>query len=116
VAGCRDSVSLWDIAARRQVARLTSPRCPLPGQVIFSPDGTTLAIDASFGHGTYLYHAATRNQAATLPYPNPAGQYHFAARLAFSPDGTMLAVDDLCRQRPHPDEAEILAFIVAAVA
>ena len=67
----------------------------------FSPDGTTLAIDASFGYGTYLYRAATSNQAATLPYPNPAGQYHFAAGLAFSPDGTTLAVDDTDPSHDH---------------
>lgn len=54
-----------------------------------------MAIDVSFGYGTYLYHAATRNPVATLPYPDPPGQYHFAAGLVFSLDGTMLAVDDI---------------------
>ena len=111
-----DHVYLWDVAARRLAGAIAPPidraagnasiskdgtQYPAAGTydkstvAAFSPDGTTLAIDASFGYGTYLYHATTRNQAATLPYPYPPGQYHFAAGLVFSPDGTMLAVDDI---------------------
>ena len=106
-----DHAYLWDVPARRLIGAIAPPinvaagnasiskdgtPYPAPGafeQVItaaFSPDGTTLAIDASFGYGTYLYHAATKNQVATLPYP--ACQYHVAAGLVFSPGGTMLAV------------------------
>ncbi|MDR0345960.1 MAG: hypothetical protein LBI49_23185, partial [Nocardiopsaceae bacterium] len=112
-----DHAYLWDVAARRLTGTIAPPinvaagnasiskgpkgGGPYPGPGYFdksttaalSPDGTTLAIDVSFGYGTYVYHAATRNRVATLPYPYPAGRYHFAAGLVFSPDGTMLAVD-----------------------
>jgi len=120
--GADDHAYLWDVPARRLAGAIAPPidvaqgnasiskygtPYPAPGAfdqsttAAFSPDGTTLAIDASFGYGTYLYHAATRNQVATLPYPNPPGQYHFAAGLAFSPDGTMLAVDDTDPSHDH---------------
>jgi len=110
-----DHAYLWDVLARKLTGTIAPPidvaqgnasiskdgtPYPTPGAfdqsttAAFSPDGATLAIDASFGYGTYLYYAATRNQVATLPYPDPPGQYHFAAGLTFSPDGTMLAVDD----------------------
>jgi WD40 repeat protein len=116
--GANDHAYLWNVPARRLAATIAPPidvaqgnasiskgaadggPYPAPGAfdqsttAAFSSDGTTLAIDASFGYGTYLYNATTRDQAATLPYPYPPGQYHFAAGLAFSPDGSMLAVDD----------------------
>jgi len=108
-----DHAYLWDVPARRLASTIAPPidvaqgnasiskdgtPYPTPGAfdqsttAAFSPDGMTLAIDASFGYGTYLYNAATRNRVATLPYP--ACQYHDAAGLVFSPDGTMLAVGD----------------------
>jgi WD40 repeat protein len=108
-----DHAYLWDVPARRLIGAIAPPidvaagnasiskdgtPYPAPGAydqsttAAFSPDGTTLAIDASFGYGTYLYNAATRNQAAILPYP--AARYHTVQGLVFSPDGTMLAVDD----------------------
>jgi WD40 repeat protein len=108
-----DHAYLWDVPARRMIGAIAPPinvaagnasiskdgtPYPAPGTfdqgttAAFSPDGATLAIDASFGYGTYLYHSATRNQVATLPYP--ACQYHVAAGLVFSPGGTMLAVGD----------------------
>jgi WD40 repeat protein len=120
--GADDHAYLWDVPARRLAGAIAPPidvaqgnasvskygtPYPAPGAfdqsttAAFSPDGTTLAIDASFGYGTYLYYAATRNQVATLPYPNPPGQYHFAAGLAFSPDGTTLAVDDTDPSHDH---------------
>jgi WD40 repeat protein len=115
-----DHVYLWDVAARRLIGTIAPPidvaagnasiskygtPYPAPGAfdqvttAAFSPDGTTLAIEASFGYGTYLYHAATRNQVATLPYP--AGQFHVAAGLVFSPDATMLAVGDTDPSHDH---------------
>jgi hypothetical protein len=89
-----------DVAAGNDSISKEGRPYPAPGTfdqttiAVFSPDGTTLAVDASFGYGTYLYHAATRNLVATLPYPACQDHFHFAAGLAFSPDGTALAVDD----------------------
>lgn len=111
-----DSVYLWDVAARSLTGTIAPPvnaaagndsiskgsgdGGPYPGPgdfdksttAAFSPDGTTLAIDASFGYGTYLYRVATRKQIAALT--DPGGQFRFAAQVVFSPDGTMLAVTD----------------------
>jgi DNA-binding beta-propeller fold protein YncE len=118
--GADDHAYLWDVPARRLAATIAPPidvaqgnasiskdGTPYPAPGAFdqgttaacSPDGTALAIDASFGYGTYLYNAATRNQVATLTYP--AGQFHFAAGVVFSPDGTMLAVDDTDPSHDH---------------
>lgn len=108
-------VYLWDAATRRLTATIAPPinvaagnasiskdsadggPYPAPGDfpqnvnVAFSPDGTTLATDVSFGYGTYLYDVATRNRLATLTDP---GGWFWAPSAVFSPDGTMLAVTD----------------------
>jgi WD40 repeat protein len=118
--GADDHAYLWNVAARRltgtiapliNVAQGNAPiskdGTPYPAAgafdhsttAAFSPDGAALAIDASFGYGTYLYNAATRNRVATLTYP--VGQFHFAAQVAFSPDRTMLAVDDTDPSHDH---------------
>ncbi len=86
--GADDHIYLWDVPARRLAGTIAPPidvaqgnasipkdgtPYPAPGAfdqnttTAFSLDGTALAIDASFGYGTYLYNAATRNQVATLP-------------------------------------------------
>ena len=111
--GADDHAYLWDVAARRLTGTIAPPidvaqgnasiskdGTPYPAAgafdqsttAVFSPYGTTLAIDASFGYGTYLYSVATRNRVATLTYPG--GQFHFAAWVVFSPDGTTLAADE----------------------
>ncbi|MGH3251872.1 MAG: WD40 repeat domain-containing protein [Trebonia sp.] len=110
-AGADDHTYLWDTAIRKLTGTIAPPinvaqgnasiskdgtPYPVPGAfdrettAAFSPDGTTLAIDASFGYGTYLYDVAPRKLVATLTYPG--GQFHFAASVVFSPDGTMAAV------------------------
>jgi WD40 repeat protein len=118
-----DHAYLWDVPTRRLTGTIAPPinvaagnasiskgatdGGPYPGPgyfdksttVVFSPGGTTLAIDASFGYGTYLYNAATRTRVATLPYP--AHRFYVAAWVAFSPDGTMLAVDEMRSSRDH---------------
>jgi WD40 repeat protein len=122
-------VYLWDAATRRLTATIAPPintaagnafiskgsgdggPYPAPGDfpqrvnVAFSPDGTSLAIDANFGYGTYVYGVATRNRLGTLS--DPGGSFQ-APSAVFSPDGTMLAVTEnghtyVWRQpRPRP--------------
>lgn len=108
-----DHAYLWDVATRRLTATIAPPinvsqgnasiskdGTPYPAAgafdrattAVFSPDGTSVAIDASFGYGTYLYDAATGKRIATLTYPS--GRFHFAAGLAFSRDGTRMAVTE----------------------
>lgn len=97
VADCQeDSVSLWDIATRRWVGTLASPRCPDGAQVTFSPDGKTLALVSGYAPATCLWDMATRRE-TTLTDPGPGpGQNSQAvnAGAAFSPDGRTLAVSD----------------------
>jgi WD40 repeat protein len=115
-AGADDHTYLWNVATRRLTGTIAPPinaaqgnasiskggadggPYPAPGAfaravtAAFSPDGTILAVDASFGYGTYLYDLATRKRIAALTYAG--GRFHFAAPIAFSPDGTMLAVGE----------------------
>jgi eukaryotic-like serine/threonine-protein kinase len=111
--GVGDDAYMWDVADRRLAGTIAPPintaqgnasiskdGAPYPAvgafdhsiTAVFSPDGTILAVDASFGYGTYLYDAAARKQIAVLTYPS--GQFHFAAGVAFSPDGTMMTVTE----------------------
>jgi hypothetical protein len=97
VAGCGDSVALWDIATRRQVATLTSPRCPLAGQVTFSPDGRALALFGGravspngrrYHPAACLWNMATRRETTLTDPPLLADT---STQGAFSPGGTTLA-------------------------
>lgn len=108
-----DHAYLWDVATRRLTAVIVPPvnaaqgnasiskdgtPYPIAGAfdqsttVAFSPDAAIVAIDASFGYGTYLYDVATGTRVATLT--RPGGRPGFAAWIAFSPDGTMMAVTE----------------------
>jgi WD40 repeat protein len=100
VAGCGGGVSLWDVATRRRIATLTSPACPLGGQVAFSPDGGKLAffgdraVSLSGRHhrpATCLWDVAARRE-TTLTDPRLVA--FDATQGAFSPRGTTLAVAD----------------------
>jgi WD40 repeat protein len=97
VAECNDSVSLWDVATRRWIATLASTRCPDGGQVVFSPEGKTLALFSGRDPTTCLWDVATRRETTlTDPGPRPDPSYDMT-RGAFSPSGTTLAVADANR-------------------
>jgi WD40 repeat protein len=92
VAGCTGSVSLWDVATRRWIATLASGRCPDGGQVMFSPDGTTLALFSGSDPTACVWEVAARRE-TTLTDPGPRARLAFGGTGgAFSPGGTTLAV------------------------
>jgi WD40 repeat protein len=94
VAACNDSVSLWNVATRRWIATMASPRCPDSAQVLFSPDGTTLVLFSGRGPTTCLWHLGARRETTLIdPGPRPQGP-DLGTQGAISPGGTTLAVAD----------------------
>ena len=98
---------LWDLAAKRSIGKL--PPGPCRGgavQVLFSPDGKTLAVigslhsDGSRGGISCLWDVASGREVATFVVPlgpldpNGVAASGGAAGAAFSPDGTTLAIAD----------------------
>ncbi|CNF03717.1 WD40 repeat-containing protein [Mycobacterium tuberculosis] len=104
------TVRLWDVAARRQIGE------PLSGyELVFSPDGSTLATSAD---GTVrFWDVHTRRQIGA-----PLTGSGFVDSVAFSPDGhTLATVDengvrlwDVAARRqigkPFTDDTESVAF------
>jgi len=87
------STQLWDVATRSVTATLTSARCRgSDSQVLFSPDGSLLAVVGS-GH-TCLWDLAARRQIATVTTPSNYENAIGAVGAAFSPDGQTLAIAD----------------------
>jgi WD40 repeat protein len=79
-----NTVKLWDIATRREVATLSGHRNEV-SEIQFSPDGKTLAT--SSGDSTLkLWDVATRQELITF-----RGHKSWVNSVAFSPDGTILA-------------------------
>jgi len=85
----------WDPETRNEqenFAEHVSHKAGLtPRQLVFSPDGSLLTIDAHDPSGVMLVNAKSRNVAATLPSIN-------AHSYAFSPDGKLLAVGSTGRK------------------
>jgi WD40 repeat protein len=96
VAGCGDSIFLWDISARRWAGTLTSPRCPRGGPVVFSPDGSKLARFSGAGLTTCLWNLATRRE-TTLTDPGPRPYVAWTQGALGGPGGGTLAVADTTR-------------------
>ena len=79
-----NTVCLWDVATREQIAVLsghTNPVC----SVVFSPDGTLLA-SGSWDDTVRLWNVATHEQVALL-----SGHTFFVFSVDFSPDNSLLA-------------------------
>ena len=83
-SGSYDTVRLWDVASRQQVAVLEG-HTGLVHPEAFSPDGTTLA-SGSRDKTVRLWDVASGQQVAVLE-----GHTEGVGSVAFSPDGTTLA-------------------------
>ena len=83
LASADTKIYLWDVATRRVVATLTDPQFHYAGDLAFSPDGKTLAIENS--PDLYLWNAVSRRVVVTLTTPSGLSSP------AFSPDGKILA-------------------------
>lgn len=81
-------LKLWDVASGRELAHLGKG----DGQVIFLPDGKTLAAEIS--NSVTFWDLATRRPRHTVKCEG-------IDKLAISPDGKVLAI----RTRPPDDEA-----------
>jgi WD40 repeat protein len=84
------SVSLWDVGADKERARLSGLEGPL-WAAVFSPDGRSLVTVGSAPDGrgpapVRLWDAVTGRERARLPAPHRGG-----ASVAFAPDGRTLA-------------------------
>jgi WD40 repeat protein len=99
---------LWDVATGRWTGTLASPQCQDTGgqvsftagerspaaQVLFSPDGKTLAVVGAVNGDTCLWNLATMRQTAVLAEPADPGSFAGVTGGAFSPDGKILAIGD----------------------
>ncbi len=108
----RSTVRLWDTATRRTHAVLDEGLTHV-GEVVFSPDGRTLALTTDIR--AQLWDVRTRRPRITLPD-------HFVNAMVFSPDGrTLVTVGDGLRlydprtgrpraELPKAEEGSALAF------
>jgi WD40 repeat protein len=84
------STYLWGIAAGRRTGVLPPGSCRGgAAQVLFSPNGTTLAG----GNGTEVWDVATKHLIATVNGPSGSNTEEPGA-IVFSPDSTLMAVVD----------------------
>jgi eukaryotic-like serine/threonine-protein kinase len=77
--GPKGHVEVWDVPARRLVARFTTPL--VSGYAIASPDGTRVAVTGSGGDGqpAYLYDTRGRQLAQLCSAAQPCGRIHPSA-------------------------------------
>jgi WD40 repeat protein len=82
------TIRLWNVATRRQIGQpLTGRGTTGVVQVVFSPDGQTLASAGGFDHTVRLWDVRAH---APIGQPIPADD-NYAYGVAFSPDGQTLA-------------------------
>ena len=80
------TIKLWDVATRENIATLEG-HTSWVNDVVFSPDGSTLASAGGFlDHTVKLWDVATRENIATLE-----GHTDQVVQVTFSPDGSILA-------------------------
>jgi WD40 repeat protein/serine/threonine protein kinase/tetratricopeptide (TPR) repeat protein len=87
--GSADTVTLWSVTDRREVARLKLSSGKVRWALVFSHDGQTLAVAG--GHSIKLFDTARWQEKATLEGARLEGDARNVWRLAFSPDDRILA-------------------------
>ena len=86
-AGAGRTIRLWDTTTEKYVATLTTDDNSFRmGNIIYSPDGRTLAANKMHGYGIILWNTHTQEQIATLK-----GHTDKIHAIMFSPDGALLA-------------------------
>ncbi len=83
--GWSSNLILWDVASRQEI-RSMGEQMMGADRVVWSPDGTTLAVSGVHGGDVQLWNAADGRLALTL-----SGHKDAVGWLAFSPDGRLLA-------------------------
>ncbi|HVS38879.1 MAG TPA: PQQ-binding-like beta-propeller repeat protein [Gemmataceae bacterium] len=84
-------MSLWDVAAGKEVAEWPTPITWGGFGLQFSPDGRRIAVIGQSAHEVDLWDPAGPKQAASLTAPKDSQATGFMECLAFSRDGRMLA-------------------------
>lgn len=80
-------IRLWDTMTEKNVATLTTDDNSFEVEnIVYSPDGRTLAAKQRYGNKILLWNTHTREQIATLK--GHSGNIH---AITFSPDGALLA-------------------------
>ncbi len=86
-AGAWRTIRLWDTTTEKYVATLTTDDNSFEiGNIIYSPDGRTLAANEMHGYEIILWNTHTQEQIATLK-----GHTDKIHAITFSPDGALLA-------------------------
>jgi WD40 repeat protein len=86
-------LSLWDVAADKEIRKWTLPGEWMRNRLVFSPDGRTVA--ATNNGGVDLWNSATGEKLPALQVAKDAPPAGFLNCLAFSPDGKTLAAGDV---------------------
>jgi len=85
-----NSVGIWNVATLRHTHIVTTSINDTINGIVFSPDGTTLAIAAQGPAAVRLWDMSAGRLQSSLPGPRNVGFYS----PAFSPDGRLLAASD----------------------
>ncbi len=88
-----NTIILWDMANKSEIARLLYGPLKFIDSVAFSPDGKMLA-SGSQDNTIKLWNMSNNTEIATLSGPSRKG---FLCSVAFSPDGKMLASASGCK-------------------
>jgi len=80
-----ETIKLWDLQSKKEIANLTGPRGYVGGGIAFSPDRQTLAF-ASRNKTIKLWDLQSKKEIATL-----TGHSKEVTKVVFSPDGQTLA-------------------------
>jgi WD40 repeat protein len=85
-------MSLWDVAAAKEIHKWSPPATWGFDRLVFAPDGQKVAISKI--DEVEFYNPATGKQLPTLPIPKDAPRNTWLNCLAIAPDGKTLAAGD----------------------